>query len=138
MINAGVVVRVVGVVVDALFPSGDLPSINTALMIKRDDGSDLVVEVQEHMNTHIVRAIAMGATAGIRRGLEVIDTKTPITVPVGPLTMGRMFNVLGEPIDGRHPSNRRLKGPFTTVLPHYVISVSSLHHSLLVLKLSIY
>ncbi len=111
MINAGVVVRVVGVVVDALFPSGDLPSINNALMIKRDDGSDLVVEVQEHMNTHIVRAIAMGATAGIRRGLEVVDTKTPITVPVGPLTMGRMFNVLGEPIDGKAPLKSAPKRP---------------------------
>ena len=99
--NIGVVVRVMGVVVDAFFASGDLPSIHTALIIKRVDGSDLVVEVQEHIDPHTVRTIAMAGIAGIQRGLQVIDTVKPITVPVGPLTLGRMFNVLGEPIDGR-------------------------------------
>jgi F-type H+-transporting ATPase subunit beta len=101
--NIGVIVRVMGVVVDALYASGDLPSINTSLLINRDDGSNLVVEVQEHIDPHTVRAIAMGGTAGIRRGLQVVDTTLPITVPVGPLTLGRMFNVMGEPIDGGPP-----------------------------------
>ncbi|MDF1512969.1 MAG: F0F1 ATP synthase subunit beta, partial [Anaerolineae bacterium] len=100
MANIGVIVRVVGVIVDAFFASGDLPSINSALLITMDDGLELVVEVQEHIDPYTVRTIAMGGTAGLRRGLSVIDTFQPITVPVGPLTLGRMFNVLGEPIDG--------------------------------------
>ncbi|TFG72678.1 MAG: F0F1 ATP synthase subunit beta [Anaerolineales bacterium] len=115
--NTGIVVRVVGVVVDALFPSGDLPSINNALLIQRDDGSDLVVEVQEHIDPHIVRTIAMGETAGIQRGFIVINTNHPITVPVGPLTMGRMFNVLGEPIDGQAPLKSAPKRPIHTKPP---------------------
>ncbi len=117
MAISGVVVRVIGVVVDALFTSGNLPSINTSLLIKRDDGSDLVIEVQEHIDPHIVRAISMGGTAGIRRGLPVVDTTQPITVPVGPLTLGRMFNVLGEPIDGGAPLSSAPKRPIHTDPP---------------------
>ncbi len=96
----GLLARVVGVVVDAVFPSGDLPSIHNALVVQRDDGPDLVVEVQEHIDPHAVRGIAMGSTTGLRRGLPVIDTGGPISVPVGPATLGRMFNVLGHSIDG--------------------------------------
>lgn len=103
MANHGVIVRVVGVVVDARFQSGDLPSINNALLVRRDDGTELVVEVQEHIDPHTVRAIAMGTTDGLRRGLTVVDTEDSISVPVGPLTLGRMFNVLGESIDGGAP-----------------------------------
>lgn len=99
MERAGTVVRVVGVVIDAEFPSGDLPSIHNALIVERDDASALVVEVQEHVDPRTVRAIAMGGTAGLRRGLRVQDTGEPIRVPVGRETLGRMFNVLGEPID---------------------------------------
>ena len=96
--------RVVGVVVDAMFPSGDLPGIYNALRIQRDgDDPDLVIEVQEHIDPHTVRGVAMGATAGLRRGLTVVDTGSPIKVPVGPQTLGRLFNVLGEPIDGQPP-----------------------------------
>ncbi len=101
MANQGSVARVVGVVIDAAFASGDLPSIHNALLVHRDEGRDLVVEVQEHIDPHTVRAIAMAGTAGLRRGLHVTDTGQPISVPVGPLTLGRMFNVLGETIDGR-------------------------------------
>lgn len=103
MADRGIVARVVGVVIDATFPSGDLPSIHNALRVQRDEGPDLVVEVQEHIDPHTVRAIAMDNTAGLRRGLSVVDTGEPISVPVGPLTLGRMFNVLGEPIDGGAP-----------------------------------
>ena len=98
--SVGLVARVAGVVVDADFPSGDLPSIHNALHIQTDDGT-LVVEVQEHVTPRTVRGIAMGSTAGLQRGLPVVDTGGPIRVPVGPETLGRMFNVLGEPIDGR-------------------------------------
>jgi F-type H+-transporting ATPase subunit beta len=97
------VTRVAGVVVDAEFPSGDLPSINNALVIQHDDGSDLVVEVQEHIDATTARTIAMGNTAGLRRGLTVRDTGAPIQVPVGRRVLGRMFNVLGAPIDGLDP-----------------------------------
>lgn len=103
MADQGFVVRVVGVVVDAAFPSGDLPSIHNALAIQRDDGSELVIEVQEHIDPFTVRAIAMANTAGLRRGLRVVDTGEPICVPVGPQTLGRIFNVLGRPIDDEPP-----------------------------------
>ena len=100
MPNIGIVTRVVGVVIDAVFASGDLPSIHNALFVQRDEGApELVVEVQEHIDPHTVRAIAMGSTAGLRRGLPAIDAGEPITVPVGSEILGRMFNILGEPID---------------------------------------
>jgi len=86
--------------VDAEFPSGDLPGIRNALRIEQDNGSSLIVEVQEHINPFTVRGIAMTSTSGLRRGLQVVDTGSPIRVPVGPATLGRMFNVLGQPIDG--------------------------------------
>ena len=97
--RVGSVARVAGVVVDAEFASGDLPGIHNALNIKTEEGM-LVVEVQEHVTPHTVRGVAMGSTAGLQRGLPVIDTGGPIEVPVGRATLGRMFNVLGEPIDG--------------------------------------
>jgi len=91
---------VVGVVVDAEFASGDLPGIHDALLVQRDKDPPLVLEVQEHIDPRTVRAIAMDTTAGLRRGLTVMDTGHPIRVPVGPATLGRVFNVLGVPIDG--------------------------------------
>ncbi len=95
-------VRIAGVVVDAEFASGDLPSINNALLIRyADEGPELVAEVQEHIDPRTVRAIAMSSTAGLRRGLTVIDTGMPIRVPVGQPTLGRLFNVLGRPMDGQ-------------------------------------
>ena len=95
----GIIVRVVGVVVDVLFPSGELPGIHTALWIERENMKPLVLEVQEHLDTRRVRTISMSSTAGLKRGLPVIDTGKPIQVPVGPKTLGRLFNVLGETID---------------------------------------
>ena len=99
MKRTGTIVRVAGVVVDAEFPSGDLPSIHNALVVDREEKPDLVVEVQEHVTPHVVRSIAMGDTSGLRRGLTVRDSGQPIRVPVGRETLGRMFNVLGETID---------------------------------------
>ena len=95
MVQNGVIVRVVGVVVDVAFPSGDLPGIHNALIIHEVNEGDLVLEVQEHIDSSTVRTIAMAGTAGLRRGLEVIDTGTPILVPVGKVTLGKLFNVLG-------------------------------------------
>ena len=100
MARTGTVARVAGVVVDAEFASGDLPSIHNSLLVQRDDGPELTIEVQEHIDPRTVRAIAMASTAGLRRGLPVLDTGHPIRVPVGRATLGRLFNVLGQPIDG--------------------------------------
>ena len=101
----GRIVQVIGNVVDVEFPDGELPLINMALHIKRDQPDDqgrkeVVIEVQQHLGDDIVRCIAMSTTDGLRRGNEVLDTRLPITVPVGKANLGRLFNVLGEPIDG--------------------------------------
>jgi F-type H+-transporting ATPase subunit beta len=101
--NNGRIIRLVGVVVDVEFESGNLPSIYNALLIKRRSGEDLILEIQEHVGTKVVRAIAMGSTAGLRRGMTVIDLEKPIEVPIGRQTLGRLFNVLGQPIDGKGP-----------------------------------
>jgi len=100
--NTGYLVKVMGVVIDVEFPSGDLPGINNALEIPMDENRNEVFEVREHINASTVRAISMGTTSGLRRGMRVIDTQDPIQVPVGPTTLGRMFNVLGDPIDKMH------------------------------------
>ncbi len=101
MASEGIVIRVMGVVVDVEFPAGDLPGIRNALEIRQEDDSELIVEVQEHIDARTVRTIAMGNTTGLRRGLSVLDTDSTIQVPVGRETLGRMFNVLGQPIDGQ-------------------------------------
>ncbi|MFH2019326.1 MAG: F0F1 ATP synthase subunit beta [bacterium] len=96
--NKGKITKIVSVVVEVEFPSA-VPNIFSALTVKKADGSQLVLEVQQIMGDNQVRAVAMGTTDGIKRGMEVIDTGSPIKVPVGPGTLGRIFNVLGEPID---------------------------------------
>ncbi len=94
----GHVIQVVGPVVDVEFKAGELPEIYHALEI-RQNGSRLVLEVQQHLGENEVRTVAMDATDGLRRGLEAIDTGAPIAVPVGRPTLGRIFNVTGDPID---------------------------------------
>lgn len=96
----GRVVQVIGPVVDIEFPPEQLPEIYNAVEIYRDgEENKLVLEVQQHIGDEWVRCLAMDTTDGLRRGLEAIDTGAPIKVPVGPATLGRLFNVLGEPID---------------------------------------
>ncbi len=97
--NKGKVSRVIGAVVDVMFPEGNLPAIYNALKASRADGSTLVLEVQQHIGESQVRTVAMDNTDGMVRGTEVIDTGGPITMPVGPGTLGRLLNLLGEPID---------------------------------------
>ena len=93
--NLGKVIEIRGVVIDALF-TDRLPEIYTALKIERPDGEgDLIAEVQQHLGDDRVRAVAMDATDGIPRGVDVVDIGAPITVPVGEQTLGRLFNVLG-------------------------------------------
>lgn len=96
----GNISQIVGVVVDVDFPEGRLPAIYNALKL-RLDGKELVLEVAQHLSETSVRAVSLGSTDGLSRGTEVEDTGSPITVPVGDETQGRMFNVVGEPIDGK-------------------------------------
>ena len=98
--NIGRIVQALGPVIDVSFEDGHLPEILTALKIELSEDKYLVVEVMQHIGDDIVRCVAMGPTDGLVRGMKVIDTGNPISVPVGEETLGRMFNVLGEPIDG--------------------------------------
>jgi F-type H+/Na+-transporting ATPase subunit beta len=97
----GKIVQIIGAVVDVEFPEGELPEIYNALELKTDDGQRLVLEVQQHLGNDWVRCIAMATTDGLRRGIEAVDTGAPILVPVGKPALGRLLNVLGEPIDGK-------------------------------------
>jgi F-type H+-transporting ATPase subunit beta len=97
----GTIVRVAGVVVDVEFPSGNLPGIHNALHVESAKHRGLVLEVQEHLDAKTVRTIAMSSTGGLQRRVPVLDTGQSIRVPTGRTTLGRMFNVLGQPIDGK-------------------------------------
>ena len=99
----GKITQIVGAVLDARFTDGTLPEINEALEVFRKDGSRLVLEVAQHLGDDTVRCIAMGPTDGLTRAMDVRATGSPICVPVGENTLGRMFNVLGEPIDEKEP-----------------------------------
>ena len=116
--NTGKLLEIKGVVVDAVFPDR-LPEIYSALSIIRPDGGELIAEVQQHLGDDRVRAVAMDATDGIARGTDVVDTGAPISVPVGDVTLGRVWNVLGQPVDGKDaPGPTRSAGRSTvTRLP---------------------
>ncbi len=100
--NIGKIVQVIGPVVDVSFEhtGGELPNILDALEIKRDDGETLIVECEQHIGEHTVRTVAMSTTDGLRRGMDVITTGKPITMPVGDKIKGRLMNVIGDTIDG--------------------------------------
>ena len=114
----GRIVQVMGPVVDVEFPPDQLPEIYNGLEIPRDGGK-LVVEVQNHLGNDWVRTVAMDSTDGLRRGMEVIDTGVPITMPVGPNTLGRIFNVLGEPIDHLGPVEAADRRPIHRLAPPF-------------------
>jgi len=94
----GKVVQVIGTVIDMEFPPGELPAINNGIVINQD-GVKIIVEAQQHVGNNWVRGVALTATEGLQRGAEAVDMETPITVPVGKTTLGRLFNVFGEPLD---------------------------------------
>jgi F-type H+/Na+-transporting ATPase subunit beta len=141
--TTGRVVQIIGPVVDVEFPPDNLPEIYFALEIDLstivstgEDGAaasdsaamkgveantgKLVLEVQQHLGNNMVRAVAMGSTDGLRRGIEVVDTGAPITVPVGPPTLGRLFNVLGEPIDAKGDVHADIRYPIHRPAPALV------------------
>jgi F-type H+-transporting ATPase subunit beta len=99
----GRVIQITGPVVDIEFPAGQLPGIYNAVEIVREGLAPLTCEVQQHLGNNWVRAVAMTTTDGLARGTSVVDTGAPITVPVGEVTLGRVFDVLGHPIDGKGP-----------------------------------
>ena len=119
----GIVKKVIGPVVDVHFPSGKLPDLYNAVEISLPDRK-VTLEVVQEIGNGAVRCIALASTDGISRGLEAVDTGAPISMPVGEATLGRMFNVVGEPIDGKGPVNadhhlpiHRDPPPFTDILP---------------------
>jgi len=98
-LNKGFVTQIIGPVLDIAFPSGDLPPIYSALKIELNDGTSTIVEVQQLLGDNQVRAVSMRSTDGLKRGVEAVDLGAPISVPVGTVTLGRIFNVIGEPVD---------------------------------------
>jgi F-type H+-transporting ATPase subunit beta len=118
--NIGKVVQVIGPVVDVEFQPDKLPDLLTAIKVvgETDAGKiDLTLEAAQHMGNNVVRCIAMASTDGLQRGMDAIDLGGPITVPVGPETLGRLFNVLGEPIDGRGPVETKERRPIHSPAP---------------------
>src|SRR5881227_1357643 len=99
-VATGKIVQTIGAVVDVEFPRGDMPKIYDALTMA---GSDLTLEVQQQLGDGVVRTIALGSSEGLRRGMQITNTGNPISVPVGPATLGRIMDVLGNPIDERGP-----------------------------------
>jgi F-type H+/Na+-transporting ATPase subunit beta len=114
----GTVTQVIGAVVDVHF-DGELPAILNALHLK-DSGRTLVLEVAQQLGENVVRTIAMDTTDGLVRGAEVVDTGGPITMPVGPETLGRILNVIGEPVDERGPVVTKLRSPIHRSAPEFV------------------
>jgi len=117
--NKGTVVQILGAVLDCEFPTGRLPEIQEALEIHREGEETLVLEVQTNLGDRRVRAVAMDTTDGLPRGIGVIATGAPITVPVGQAALGRIFNVLGRPIDNLGPVNAEHMYPIHRLAPSF-------------------
>ena len=117
MSKEGVITQLIGAVVDVKF-NNELPEIYTALEAN-NAGNKLVLEVAQHLGETTVRTIAMDATEGLKRGDEVINTKAPIQVPVGPETLGRIINVIGEPIDERGEVKTKESWPIHRAAPEF-------------------
>ena len=117
--NTGRITQIISAVLDIKFSEGKLPDIYEAVKIKRNDGTELTVEVSQHLGDDTVRCIAMGPTDGLVRGMEAVATGAPITVPVGENTLGRIFNVLGEPIDNKEAPVTEEKLPIHRKAPSF-------------------
>jgi len=116
--SKGQIAQVMGPVIDVDFPSGDLPAIYDAVEIPRN-GDKLVAEVQQHLGNNWVRCVAMDSTDGLRRGMEAFATGAPIKVPVGPATLGRIFNVIGDAIDNAGPVEAEQYYPIHRLAPSF-------------------
>ena len=118
-LNVGRISQIIGAVLDIKFKKDHLPHINEAILIKTEDNKTLTVEVAQHLGDDVVRCIAMDTTDGLRRGMEALATGSPISVPVGEHTLGRMFNVLGEAIDGKENPKVEMKLPIHRKAPSF-------------------
>jgi|TARA_B110000444_G_scaffold116092_1_gene109351 F-type H+-transporting ATPase subunit beta len=116
--KTGYISQIIGPVLDIEFPSGDLPKIYNSLVIS-GDGDDIVCEVQQLLGNNKVRAVSMTSTDGLKRGATVADTGAPISVPVGKATLGRIFNVLGEPVDELGPCGNETSSPIHRTSPAF-------------------
>jgi F-type H+/Na+-transporting ATPase subunit beta len=121
--NLGRIAQIIGPVLDVAFPPGKMPNIYNALVVKGRDTAgqpiNVTCEVQQLLGNNRVRAVAMSATDGLTRGMEVIDTGAPLSVPVGGATLGRIFNVLGEPVDNLGPVDTRTTSPIHRSAPAF-------------------
>ena len=108
--NEGKVVQVIGPVVDVEFLEDNLPDLYNAVIIK-GERINLTMEVMQHLGNNTARCVALASTDGLQAGMKVIDTESPIKVPVGPGTLGRLFNVVGEPIDEKGPVEAEERWP---------------------------
>src|SRR5438093_5831881 len=122
--HVGKIVQVIGSTFDAEFEEGHLPEIYNALKVDSDDDAKgvrirLTGEVQQHLGGNRVRCVALGSTDGLVRGMQTVDTGKPVQVPVGKETLGRVFNLLGEPIDGRGPVGNTEVRPIHTDPPSF-------------------
>jgi F-type H+-transporting ATPase subunit beta len=115
--NKGKISQIIGPVLDIEFEKGELPEIYNAIKIVREDGTELITETQQHLGENIVRTVAMDSTDGLMRGMDAIDLGEPITVPVGPETLGRLINVIGEPIDEQGPIKTSKRYPIHRPAP---------------------
>ena len=118
-LNVGRISQVIGAVLDIKFKKDHLPHINEAILIKTEDNKTLTVEVAQHLGDDVVRCIAMDTTDGLRRGMDALATGSPISVPVGEHTLGRMFNVLGGAIDGKENPKVEMKLPIHRKAPSF-------------------
>ncbi len=122
MATKGKIVQVIGSTLDAQFPRGELPAIYNALQVEFELGGQrhtLWCEVEQHIGGGKVRAVALGSTDGLRRGLDIVDTGSPITVPVGETNLGRVFNLVGEPVDKKGPVEVRERRPIHHAPPEF-------------------
>lgn len=118
--NEGLISQIIGPVIDVEFQSGELPEIYNALKITKDDGTEVVAEVQQMLGSNKVRTVAMSSTDGLRRGMKVVDTKDSIKIPVGTSILGRILNVIGEPVDEIGPVDTQDYLPIHRESPKFV------------------
>ena len=134
MANAtGRVVQILGGVVDVEFPEGQIPELFEAISVDRPGNEPLILEVQKHLGDNWVRTVSMDATDGLQRGVPAVATGSPIMVPVGPSTLGRIFNVLGKPVDNKGDVCVLRRGldechKSSSHLSHYAIDDGSMTH----------
>ena len=134
--NIGTVVQIIGPVLDIKFDADSLPKLLNAITIKAEDGHVVTVEVAHHIGQDTVRCVAMQSTDGLVRGMQAVDTGSPITVPVGPQNLGRIFNLLGEPVDNKPAVPTETRWPIHRPAPSYRSSSPRQRFSKLALRSS--